>query len=77
MDISSAHHIQQSLFYGEDARGKSTRIMHALDEINQRFGRGTLRVAVTGATSIWQPKAECLSQKYTTDWEQLPIVYAE
>lgn len=76
MDISSAQTIQKSLFYSDEARSKSEKAMLAMDELNQRFGRGTIKVGSAGSAAIWTPKAERLSQKFISDWTQLPIVYA-
>jgi DNA polymerase V len=76
MDISSAQTIQKSLFYSDEARSKSEKAMEALDAINEKFGRGTVRVASAASSTIWTPRADHISKKYTTDWEQIPIVYA-
>ena len=66
---------QASLFVGpETVRGK--RLMSALDDINKRWGRGTLRTAAEGIEKPWQMKRQRLSPSYTTDWEGLPVVVA-
>lgn len=66
---------QASLFVDpETVRGK--RLMSALDDINKRWGRGTLRTAAEGIEKPWQMKRQRLSPSYTTDWEGLPVVVA-
>ena len=51
-----------------------TPLMNALDQLNQRYGRGTVKVSGQGAHSGWQMKQERKSPHYTTDWEALPCV---
>lgn len=62
---------QQSLFTAP----ADPRLMAALDNINNRFGRGTLRLAAEGTTSsAWQPRREQCSPRYTTRWAELCAV---
>jgi DNA polymerase V len=53
------------------SRGK---LMTAIDELNQRFGRGTLKVSTQGAYKEWQMKSQMKSPCYTTDWNVIPWV---
>jgi DNA polymerase V len=48
-------------------------LMTVLDHINKRFPK-RLSIAATGFDQSWQPKAEKISPRYTTDWQQLPKV---
>lgn len=66
---------QGSLFDGENAE-TSQRLMQTMDTINQRWGRGALRVAAEGMTKPWQMKRERLSSRYTTSWRGLAVVKA-
>ena len=53
------------------------RLMQAMDQINQRYGRGSLKLAraVTGsAAPIWQMKQNFKTPAYTTDWQRLLTV---
>ncbi len=50
--------------------------MHAMDAINRKWGRGTLRAATAGRKQSWQMRRERLSPAYTTSWTDLPIVLA-
>jgi DNA polymerase V len=52
----------------------SPALMQAVDRINRRFPKG-IAVAATGFDRSWQPKAERVSKRYTTDWREL--VYAK
>jgi DNA polymerase V len=57
----------------EPAQATDTRLMHALDGLNQRFGRGTVKISTQGAHKGWQMRQERKSPSYTTDWDALPI----
>jgi DNA polymerase V len=58
----------------EPTQATDTRLMDALDGLNKRFGRGTVKVSTQGAYKEWQMKQERKSPSYTTDWEHVPIV---
>ena len=51
--------------------GESTRLMGVLDEINGRWGRGTLRSASVPSNPDWGMRREMMSQGYTTRLDQL------
>lgn len=62
----------------EQARDRS-RLMHALDALNSRFGRGTVHMASTGVddkTRLWGMKQERRTPQYTTRWEDVPVARA-
>ena len=58
----------------EPAQATDTRLMDALDGLNKRFGRGTVKVSTQGAYREWQMKQERKSPSYTTDWGEVPVV---
>jgi len=70
-----ASQIQTDLFDLQD-RIRSTRLMTALDQINDRWGAGTLRYAVTGLDQVWSTQFQRRSPAYTTNWDELPLVQA-
>lgn len=49
----------------------STKVMSVLDEINNRWGRGTLRVASVPTSPEWAMQRKLMSQSYTTKLDQL------
>jgi DNA polymerase V len=49
----------------------SNKLMSVLDEINGRWGRGTLRTASVPANPDWAMRRELMSQSYTTRLDQL------
>jgi DNA polymerase V len=58
----------------EPTQATDTRLMSALDELNKRFGRGTVKVSTQGAYQEWQMKQERKSPNYTTNWADIPVV---
>ncbi len=74
MDLQSDTTEQLSLGLGSAEPETRTRLMTALDDINARFGRGTLHLASTGTAGkarTWEMKQERKTPGYTTDWDQL------
>lgn len=62
----------------QDAAEK-TRLMTALDTINQRFGKGTMKMASAGLDGdrrVWSMKQERRTPAYTTDWDDMPVARA-
>ncbi len=45
-------------------------LMKVVDQINRRFPKA-ISIAATGFDKSWKPKAERISQRYTTDWREL------
>jgi DNA polymerase V len=52
------------------------KVMHVLDQINSRWGRGTLRAAAVPAAPAWAMRRELMSNSYTTRLDQLWTVNA-
>ena len=50
---------------------EATKVMTVLDQINERWGRGTLRSASVPMNPIWGMRREMMSQSYTTKLDQL------
>jgi DNA polymerase V len=48
--------------------------MQALDKLNQRYERGTVKVSTKGAFKEWQMLQERKSPNYTTAWDEVPVV---
>jgi DNA polymerase V len=57
----------------EPAQATDTRLMNTLDKLNQRYGRGTVKVSTQGAHTGWQMRQERKSPNYTTNWDTLPL----
>ena len=67
---------QADLFDYQD-RGKSKRLMSALDAVNDRWGAGILHYASSGLTREWKTHFHRRSPAYTTQWDELPLVQAK
>lgn len=50
---------------------EATRVMAVLDQINERWGRGTLRPASVPTSPDWGMRREMMSQSFTTRLDQL------
>ncbi len=50
---------------------EATRVMHVLDQINGRWGKGTLRTAGVPEHPTWGMRREMMSESYTTRLDQL------
>lgn len=66
----------RSLFEDPTAEAKSTRLMKALDGINARMGKDTLKLASNGIEKPWKMKRLLKSPNYTTAWDEIPEVRA-
>ena len=71
-EISPVTHKQGDLLEPETT--SNSRLMEALDKLNQRYGRATVRVSTQGAFKEWQMLQERKSPNYTTDWDEIPVV---
>lgn len=74
--------LELSLDDDEPARDRAG-LMQALDVINDRWGRGTMRIgsakqakAPAGTAASWQMRQERRTPAYTTEWEAMPVVRA-
>lgn len=51
---------------------RSTARMVALDAINRRFGKSTLRLAAEDLANNWEPQHKLRSPRYVSQWDELP-----
>ena len=60
----------------DDEKYKRWRnLMKAIDRINQKFGKDTLRFAGVKTEGKWKTKATWKSPGYTTNWQELLVVH--
>ena len=71
-EISPVTQRQGDLLEPETTSNKA--LMQALDTLNQRFGRGAVKVSTQGAFKDWQMRQERKSPNYTTCWDDVPSV---
>jgi DNA polymerase V len=70
LDLVAADRVQGGLFdRPDDAR--SIRRMCAIDQLNARFGRGTVGFGTAGDRHGWKLRREFISPRYTTEWNEL------
>lgn len=50
---------------------KSEALMNVLDEINQKYSRGTIKTAAEGKIQSWKMQRNFLSPNYTGRWDEL------
>ena len=62
---------KQADFFATDPDNPA--LMIALDKINARYGKGTLKLSHDGSTRCWATKQEKKSPEYTTSWNEIPI----
>jgi DNA polymerase V len=74
--LAPASQTQVDLF-DERNRGKSKRLMSALDAVNDWWGTGTLHYTSSGITKAWKTQFHRRSPGYTTRWDELPVVQAK
>jgi len=60
-------------FDNDELPAENSVLMATMDRINKRFPK-KISIAATGFDKSWQPKAERISQRYTTDWKELVLV---
>lgn len=56
------------------ASERSSQRMQALDAINRKHGKGTVRYAAEDLSQRWQPRKRMSSPRYTSAWDDLPEV---
>ena len=71
-EISPVAVVQADLL--EPVKTSDTKLMRAIDGLNSRFGRGTIKVSSGGLRAEWGMRQERESPSYTTDWNSVPAV---
>lgn len=65
--------IQSHLWEKDEGWEKRKRLMSIMDEVNDRFGRGTIGLAASGVKQTWKMQSKWRSPRYTTCWAELPV----
>ena len=54
---------------------KKRDLMRALDQVNDKYGRDTMRYAAQGpGDAFWHMRRDKMSGHMTTQWDDLPVV---
>jgi DNA polymerase V len=76
LDLQSNTVQQGGLDLQDDDGQDRGKLMLALDGLNQRYGRGTLKMASAGLAGdklSWSMKQERRTPRYTTCWQDIPM----
>jgi len=71
VELESSVFLQPDLFIPDHA---NPLLMKCFDHINNRYGQGTLTLAVQGKSTPWQMKRHFLSPQFTTNWRDIPKI---
>lgn len=71
-DISPVQVLQTDLL--EPIMTSDSKLMQAIDGLNSRYGRGTIKVSTGGLRDEWAMRQERKSPNYTTEWSEVPKV---
>lgn len=77
MDLCDRAFEQQDLLADQQSdaeRARSERLMATLDRLNQAHGAGTVRLGMSSPNAAWHLRCAHRSPRYTTRWDELPIV---
>lgn len=70
--IIPENEVQYNLFTKYE-HSREQKLAGLMDDLNGRYGRGTLRLAVDSLERKWAMKQEYLSKQYTTDWKDIIV----
>jgi DNA polymerase V len=73
-EIIAATARPRTLFDDVAAQQKSAALMTTLDRINRRMGSGTMQLLGEGVRKSWAMRRGNVSQRYTTEWNELAVV---
>jgi DNA polymerase V len=73
-DIVPETVIQGNLFAQAPDNTKARALMEAIDNINFSMRGDILKFAASGTTRNWKMRQEMRSPRYTTRWEELPLL---
>jgi DNA polymerase V len=76
IDLTAEARRQSDLFESPEVLAKRAKLNLVLDQVNNTFGRETLRVAASGRARPWAMKREFLSPRYTTRWSDIVVAHA-
>jgi len=70
LNLKLAERLTVRLF-GQADFERAQRVMRAMDEINRRLGRDTIRFGIVNPAGRWQTKALRRSRRYTTSLKEV------
>jgi len=70
-----AQGVQGDLFSQMKATPRPTLLMNAMDSINRKIGKESIKLACEGFRRSWQMRHGIKSSSCTTKWADVPVVY--
>ncbi|MEO0533342.1 MAG: Y-family DNA polymerase [Cyanobacteria bacterium P01_A01_bin.123] len=68
--------VQGNLFAQQVDDDKRDRLMQTLDTLNRKLSPDAVKFGAMGLNPTWQMRSAYFSQRYTTHWDEIPIVQA-
>jgi DNA polymerase V len=71
--IQPNNQIKLNLFriFNHERKQRENILMKAVDKVNKRWGRGSLKLAAEGTKQVWKMRRAKLSPRYTSNWNEL------
>ncbi|MDL0433869.1 DUF4113 domain-containing protein [Marinobacter sp. TBZ242] len=79
LDLIDADRQQLSLLdtpQSDAEQQRSAKLMSAMDALNQRMGRDTVKLGMPSPGAAWHLRCAHRSARWTTRWDELPTLYA-
>ena len=67
---------QQGNLLMADPYARTSKVMHIMDHLNQKYGANTLSLAGAGLQPHWRTQAAQRTPNYTTAWDEIAPAYA-
>ncbi|WP_447894250.1 Y-family DNA polymerase [Vreelandella sp. GE22] len=80
LDLTDQHRQQLSLMdtpQTEEDRQRSQKLMATMDELNEKMGKGTVRMGLPEKNTPWHLRCAHRSPRYTTNWDELMRAYTD
>ncbi|QJQ93896.1 MULTISPECIES: Y-family DNA polymerase [Halomonadaceae] len=77
MDLADKNRQQISLFdtpQSDADRARAERLMQTMDMLNQRMGRGVVRLGMPSPGAAWHLRCANRTSRWSTRWDELPSV---
>ena len=68
--ITSKEYAYVSNLFG-DTMDEINSVSKTLDNINNKFGRDTIKIASSGIKNDWKPNSDFCSNRFTTNWNEI------
>ncbi len=75
-NLSANRACQEGLFCDRSKAARGRSLMKVVDQVNQRLGKGTVKLLSEGIDQRWKVRSESKTPCYTTRLEDLPLVFA-